>query len=447
MNFVFERTPVVFDYTDYCQNFLSCKDTNSSGYPRFTISPMVSTLLRYKQTGQQFLNFNFSHVTYSKNSTDFEKYIIATGVAHSPNDWCNPNLKSIFHYLTETFLNDVKSGKALILLDQSHEGYHEDWMYDVLHTQCMEYGVNPKQIIYVTGNLEERNQYTVWADERKIKDKMFIVSYSHFETMIHETAKNRVRIENLPALPSATDHLEYKLKNITKIKTYNCLQKRPRPHRAWLFNELVKTDLLKDGINSMNDISHDNTYYNGKLMTEEEYAAMSAYLPMLPPTNRSTIEELSLFSNTDSGMYPAEFNVQVLLDTWLSVVSEASFGENTCFISEKTFKPIAASHPFIVYGNKYSLKNLQDIGYRTFHPMINEEYDKLDTWERLDAIVKELKRINAMSNEEKTQWLISMTDILKHNVEVLRKNSDDTLPNAIIEIDNYFRNYNVPTSN
>ena len=37
------------------------------------------------------------------------------------------------------------------------------------------------------------------------------------------------------------------------------------------------------------------------------------------------------------------FNEEIMLDPWLTVVSEASFGdsEGECFLSEKTCKPIA----------------------------------------------------------------------------------------------------------
>ena len=445
MNFVFENTSrfSLFDYSEY-KNFLNCEDVNSSGIKRFTVSPLISTLLRYKQVNQTFKNYSLDNIQISNDANKFSKYIIATGVTHSPNDWCGNHRKSIFHYLNQTYLRDVRKGKALILLDQSHEGYHEEWMYDELHKQCNEYGINPNQLIYVTGNLEEENQYKKWLLGKNVVGVMCIAPYSHFECMIHETAINRVRIHGQPSLPTFNDHLVYKTNNITNIKTYNCLQKRPRAHRIWMFKELVANNLLEFGINSMNDIDYQHTYYENRMMEVDDFTRMKQYLPMLPPSNKSDEDELTLFSSQDSGSYPEIFNEQILLDTWVSVVSEASFGEDTCFISEKTFKPIAAAHPIIALGNKYTMRNLQDLGYKTFHPYIDETYDSLDTWERLDAIIKEIKRINSMSQVEKLKWFSSMQDILIYNVDVLRKNSIDLVPKAVTDIDTYFKNYNVP---
>lgn len=449
MNFVFEKTGgLVFFDNNECKNFLSCNDINSSGIRRFTVSPLVSTLLRYKQVKQKFKNYSFDHIQVGKNPNKFSKYIIATGVTHSPNDWCGGNYrKGIFNYLNEQYLHDARIGKALILLDQSHEGYHEEWLYDELHKQCNEYGINPNQIIYVTGNLEEENQYNEWLEGKSVVGKMCIAPYSHFECMIHETSANRTRIYNQLPLPTFYDHLNHKTNNITNVKTYNCLQKRPRAHRIWMFKELVENDLLRYGINSMNDIDYQYTYYADRMMTPEEFENIKRYLPILPPSTNTVEEELKLFSSSDSGSYPEIFNEQIMLDTWVSVVSEASFGENTCFISEKTFKPIAASHPLIALGNKYTMRNLQDLGYKTFHPYIDETYDSLETWDRLNAIIKEIKKINTMNHQEKLEWFSNMQDILDHNVDVLKRNSIDLVPKAVTTIDTYFKNYNVPTTN
>ena len=60
------------------------------------------------------------------------------------------------------------------------------------------------------------------------------------------------------------------------------------------------------------------------------------------------------------------------------------------FISEKTFKTIACSHPFIVMGNKNTMSKLREMGYKTFDNFIDEGYDPLPTHERLQRIIKTL---------------------------------------------------------
>lgn len=441
MNFVFE------DLEGF-RNLISCNDVNPSGIMRFTASPVATTLIRYHQVNEQFDNLQIDHIKFGSDPAEFSHYIIATGVTHSPADWCGPDKTSMFSFLNETYLADLRSKKAILLLDQSHEGYHEEWMFGQLHTECDKWNIDPTQIMYVTGNLEEHSQYHKWLEGRSVKGMMLTIPHAHFERAVFDTALNRVRIDKMQPLPNVAQNVQYKTKNLAAIRTYNALQKRPRAHRIWLFKALVEAGLLKSGYNSMNAFIHEDSYYMGKLMSLEDYEKVKVYLPMLPPTKEPLDKELADFEHQDSGKYQMRFNDDLMMDTWLTVISEASFGEDTCFISEKTFKPLAGMHPFIVYGNKYSLRNLRELGYKTFHPYINESYDELETWERLDAIVAELKRIDAMSPNEKLKWYIQMTSILHHNYNTLARNSTTHAPWAYVSIDNYFkRNINVSASN
>jgi L-rhamnose mutarotase len=109
-------------------------------------------------------------------------------------------------------------------------------------------------------------------------------------------------------------------------------------------------------------------------------------------------------------------------------VSEASFSDfdQQLFLSEKVFKPIVCFHPFIILGNKGSLKELRDMGYKTFDGFIDESYDNLSTFERYDAIVESIKKIIAI--EDKASWFESMRPILEHNYENLKKNATKINP-------------------
>ena len=63
-----------------------------------------------------------------------------------------------------------------------------------------------------------------------------------------------------------------------------------------------------------------------------------------------------------------------------------------------------------------ALKVLRDLGFKTFHPFINEDYDN-ETYhvKRMDMIVDEIKRLCSMSPTEIHDWYWSMKDILEHN--------------------------------
>lgn len=430
MLFVYEK--FIEDEIEF--NFIDCMDKNGSGIRRFSRCPITSRLTRNARCGDTYKNYDTSLIECQELTPEIENYLIPTGINHSPEDWCGSPVgerKNLFDCLNEKYLNDLRNRKALLLLDQSHEGYQTPWLWKWFHESCNERNIPPSSVVYVTGNLLARKQYEEWCNEA-ITDRMFILPYAHFEHVIYETARNRDRLENLP-LPTLDDQIAYKQANLEKIKDYNFLQKRLRNHRLWGYKAFYDADIISNGMLSMNNFDYMQTHMAGKVMTKEEVEKINHTLPQ-------KIYDIPNNIRSDS-YYITRFNDDVMLDTWISIVSEASFSdtENTCFLSEKIFKPIACFHPFIVFGNKNSLNHLRDMGYKTFHPFIDESYDKLDTWERLPAIVDAVKKFNVVSN--KLEWYKELVPILKHNHQILYENSHVNMTPAIIELDQYQRGY------
>ena len=67
-----------------------------------------------------------------------------------------------------------------------------------------------------------------------------------------------------------------------------------------------------------------------------------------------------------------------VLERWhqeciLEIVPETS--HNKFFITEKIMKPIAAQQAFVVVGHHGYLRRLRQMGFKTFHPYIDESYD------------------------------------------------------------------------
>lgn len=415
------------------------ENRNLSGLFRFTPCPMTTTLVRYWQTKEKYKNASFKNFSLGKD----KNYVISTAVNHNPQEWCgpdsagqgwnanHPNRKSVFSLLNPKYKEDLQNRKALLVLDQSHEGYQLEWLWSWFHNECVSHSISPQCIVYVTGNCLADEQYTAWANTHNLVERIKVIPHTHFENMIHVTALNEVRIHNKEPLPTFQDHVEYKSKN--KIKTFNALQKRIRPHRAWLFKTLYDNDLLDKGLCSMNNFESDQTWMERKNIDKESTLLYNKVLPKMvyeTPNNEK-----------DDGYYITRFNNQTVLDSYVSVVSEAAYSDedHTCFLSEKTFKSIASYSPFIVFGNRRSLDFLKDFGYKTFHPFIDETYDTLPTWERLEAIAKELKRIDAI--EDKLEWFKGMEDILEHNREVLRRNSEEYLPDSMIALIDYYEEF------
>ena len=75
---------------------------------------------------------------------------------------------------------------------------------------------------------------------------------------------------------------------------------------------------------------------------------------------------------------------------------------------------------FIVMAAPYYLASLRDMGFKTFAPWINEDYDIMpDPVERAVAVVTTLKSVLALDDDKFAQLLAQCRPILDHNRAVL----------------------------
>ena len=111
----------------------------------------------------------------------------------------------------------------------------------------------------------------------------------------------------------------------------------------------------------------------------------------------------------------AEYHSSDFINTSISVVLETTF-DSRIHLTEKTLRPIACGHPFIIANGPGCLKLLRSYGFKTFHPYIDESYDDMsDDNERLWAIIKEMKRLASLSKPELTRILDSCQLIAEYN--------------------------------
>lgn len=117
-------------------------------------------------------------------------------------------------------------------------------------------------------------------------------------------------------------------------------------------------------------------------------------------------------------------NLDLHNQAYINVVTETKFFEpDTIFFSEKIYKPIQAIQPFIVFGTAHFLKYLRDSGYKTFHPIINEEYDDIeDNTERYEAILKEIDRLSRFTHYEMVELVRQCSDICIYNYNLWKRN-------------------------
>jgi hypothetical protein len=417
----------IFEDVEEMLNFTNCKDVNPSGIGRFGVSPLLNASFMYYVDSGAKRDYTFHDVR-----EDIEGYIITVGVNHSPEDWTGyePKVKSLFYYLNEKYLRDLRNNVAILLIDQSFEGYQTPWLWDWFHNECKEWGINPKNIIYITGNMVSDEFYEKWANENNIEDRMFVKGYAHFELDLAVTNYHKLRTEE-NQLPTFQDHIKYKTENLSNIKTFACLNKRFRPHRIWFFKYLYESGLLDKGMVSMNVFDTSSWWFEGRDIELETVEKIKSVLPL----------RVYNLPNDELGdnHYIRRFNDKICLDTFVTVISEAQCGDSqeTMFISEKTYKVIACRQPFIIMGNKDTLKKLRETGYKTFDGFIDESYDSLPTFERMEAIIESLKKINSI--EDKLTWFKGMEEIIEHNYNTFMGKLTKKIV-EYVEVENHYNN-------
>ena len=414
-----------FEDIKFWANFVDCNDRNKSGLTRFTPSPLASRLMRENK------DFNLGIKGVGIKSD--HPYIIAAGVNHDPHDWTGPpytnerysSRKSIFEVINKKHRKKLRRGQAMLLLDQSLEGYQKDWLWKFFHDECEKHDISPNAVIYVTGNLSASDQYNLWANANNVSNRLRIYPYPNFESDIQLIGKKMNLSGNFDS------YLKYKKDNLENIKIYNCMNKRLRGHRIYFFLYLYRHNLLDDGLVSMNKIK-DFGHIRRDIFNEDEILRAKKSLP------RKIYEE----DNTEKNdlYYINRIHEQVYKDSWISVIPEASYfdWEQSVFISEKTFKPIACMSPFIILGSKGSLSRMRDLGYKTFDGFIDESYDQLNDYERFDAIIKILEKVKSIP--DKLSWYESMREILEHNYNHLQS-SRDRVKNVYDVINGHYNDY------
>jgi hypothetical protein len=111
------------------------------------------------------------------------------------------------------------------------------------------------------------------------------------------------------------------------------------------------------------------------------------------------------------------------------------------FPTEKTYKAIACSRPFIVFSTPYFLKELKQLGYKTFHPFIDESYDSIvDDTERLNAIVAEIKRLSDLPSYVFKRSIRSYESTIEHNLKLMEQHQAEiALPKEFDWLNAYFK--------
>ena len=329
-------------------------------------------------------------------------------------------------------IDRVKKREVVIVVCNYSEAYHSivDGIYKYL---IIENNIPPEQVLLLS------NSPDIVTEINHISNKYNIEPIKAEWLNTYEwdgTVYTNFKPHQIPNTALVTLH------RTSYSKKFLSFNGQPRAHRIIFMGLMCAYDLIPLGHISYNCYvfgnqienlpSSEDYYHNPMLLLTQNNSEVTHILT----ENKDKICKLqSMFLDTTIDDQKSMGSLHDTCknyyeDTYFSIVTEtlcmkgeSSDGESGFgrILSEKTFKAIINRHPFIMLGVAKSLQLLKDLGYKTFSPWINEDYDnELDDITRIHMVVKEVKRLSELPDDKLAEFLIFARKIVEHNFNTLK---------------------------
>jgi hypothetical protein len=405
----------------------------------------IGELRKYNVYGKLFkqdLNyddFGYGHDTVDNLIEKGENFIYTILVTHIEM-FKEVSDDTLYKFPTKV-IDTVKKGKAKIVFSYLYEGdfYKQDDIQAV-NKFVEKYGLKKNDVIVLTNNLKYKYIEPVNSNFTTVVSNYFLVNpwftkEDFLDNKINQQSGIKLR-----------ENIEY-LKTYKKPKKFLSLNRRPRVHRIILFTEIMKDPALKE--TSIISLGSRDLEFIGQAGFGNSWAEWyECFIPEDYKHDKQLgIDFLNKYDSSKDSFVDSNleynlafnFNETLHLNTFVNVLTETLFENETIFLSEKIFKPIMGCQPFIVFGNPNTLQELQNIGFKTFNEFWDESYDsELDFSKRLSKIITILKDLVKKSDEELLEITKKMLPILQHNYEHIRFAARDEIWNLKQILDEQF---------
>lgn len=330
----------------------------------------------------------------------------------------------------------IGKGKDIIIFSNADEALQPHSIH-MAHRIIDAIDYMPKNSWFMlTAALDGEESYINLCNIMGIEPKMHILSGHRFENV----TKDSMYMGYPDRSQDFTNHpywqgREYQIGK--RDKKLLCFNRMPRWQRARMVGFLFEHDLVKDSyvsfqVNENTEqferrqdwIIEDNPRVSDEFRQDPYISNIYKYWEQLPLVLNRTVER-------DNPVDINDDDLKYFDNSYFSVVNETNFYHcldgtggrpiscvhtDGVFISEKVYKPIAHRHPFVVAGINGTLKYLRKAGYKTFAPIINENYDMISNdEERLRALESEILRLASLSDDEWIDMQHRLKPIIDHN--------------------------------
>lgn len=337
-----------------------------------------------------------------------------------PDNFINTNGMIEWASVPKHITHYVKEKNGYFLIDGSFEAFIEPNHLWAMHSYFNSLNIPLSKIIYLTGCMNALQLYDEFLKSNNLsvnnKDKIIMItyprSYLHYNP---PSSNNQLANYNIHSLPE---------------KLFLSWNRRFRPHRIALSLLLEKENLIDKSFVSLNRVSDENSSqkfedcipYNCNVSPDIIQRLVSK-LPLVLDGETSEENMCNDITGKTSIFYRKSL---------VSIVTETNFFTKEITLTEKAFKPIRFMHPFIFAGVPGTLKELRNIGFKTFNEFWNEDYDLIeDHYKRLEAIVEICKDIASWNEQQILDFKKNVFPILQHNLNNLKNKYSERVKEQI----------------
>ena len=364
------------------------------------------------------------------------------------------NDKSVLDNLSDDNIQRLKQGRSYLLIWYPYETEH--YGHPNVRRQiesCLEHaGIENKCCFLVTGNLNAKYKSFPYKNAEKMQSKQNNLFYDYVIKVYPDWIDPDASLEQKQNKPLPNNFDLRKIQNILTREplqdSYEQVQSVPLLFFDWqlnnFLNERNEMNQLQTTITYKNSKSkaymclngkdkHTRRYLLDRLPLDQGHVSYVCYDGKDPYVRSKTDVPIILDQERqDIRRNDRWMNPEIYHDAYINIVTEAfPDKEIDCFITEKTFKPMLQLQPFMVQGNRHTLKRLREAGYYTFDELWDESYDDLETWqERTDAIVKNLHSFCTLSTHDQLAKCKQVMWKLLHNQEMVFNTSRELTRSA-----------------
>jgi hypothetical protein len=244
--------------------------------------------------------------------------------------------------------------------------YDEPWIFS-FEPEVAQIDVSDFDLVLLS-DIEYYSQREIqeWAHRKGIKNYLLAVGGLNQESLASNVVYRPYWV-NVYLNKNSPGHLN----TTTRTYMFDCMLGARRPHRDYVMLALTHTGLLDQCIVTYRDC------FPGAIINEysESFAKLfpntKLNWPYVSPNLDTTWEVGDQITNRVSFDSP----LKIFKNSNYSIVTETIGTGDNFFLSEKTIKAMHAYRPFVVFGPRHYLRNLNKMGFQTFSTVIDESYD------------------------------------------------------------------------